>query len=151
MKLTKKQRAEVFAMFGGHCAYCGHRLGEKWHADHVEPVVRKLEFVRAEGRPTKMRTTGEAWYPERDHIGNMMPACVPCNIRKGGEDVESFRRGMERSVDVARAATSAYRHALRFGLIQERAGPVVFHFERIAAEMEVRSLTGHGAEGATSH
>jgi 5-methylcytosine-specific restriction endonuclease McrA len=138
VKLTKVQRAALREMFGGRCAYCGHPLGEKWHADHVEPVVRKLEFVR-DGHSTRMRTTGEVWYPERDHIGNMMPACVPCNIRKGGADVESFRRGMERSIEVARSATSAYRHALRFGLITEHAGPVVFYFERFAAEQARRA------------
>lgn len=25
---------------GGRCAYCGCELGEKWHADHVKPVIR---------------------------------------------------------------------------------------------------------------
>jgi len=134
MKLTKAQRATLREMFGGRCAYCGHDLGDKWHADHVEPVVRKLEFVREEGRPTTMRTTGEAWHPERDHIGNMMPACVPCNIRKGGESVESFRTGMERAIEVMRNNHSTYRHALRFGLVTEHTGPVVFYFERFAAE-----------------
>lgn len=143
MKLTKKQRATLHAMFDGCCAYCGQALGDKWHADHVEPVMRKLEFVRTPGKPTTMRTTGEAWYPERDHIGNLMPACVPCNIRKGGEDLESFRRGMERSIKVLRDNYSAYRHALRFGLIAERVGPVIFHFERIAMER------ANGTTGAT--
>ena len=37
MTLTKKQRAEVFAMFDGHCAYCGCVLPEKgW-----QPVGRQ--------------------------------------------------------------------------------------------------------------
>lgn len=133
MKLTKKQREALRGMFGGRCAYCGNPLGDRWHADHVEPVMRKLEFVREAGKPTRMRTTGEAWYPERDHIGNMLPACVPCNIRKGGESLESFRTGMERAIQVMRNNHSTYRHALRFGLIKEKAGPVVFYFERVGA------------------
>jgi 5-methylcytosine-specific restriction endonuclease McrA len=132
MKLTKAQREQVRGMFGGRCAYCGLPLSEKWHADHVEPVVRKLEFVREAGKPTTMRATGEVWWPERDHIGNIMPACVPCNIRKGGEDLESFRRGMERSIQVMRDNYSAYRHALRFGLVEEKPAKVVFYFERFA-------------------
>jgi hypothetical protein len=136
MKLKKAQREQVRMMFGGRCAYCGNELGAKWHADHVEPVVRKLEFVRVPGRPTTMRTTGEMWNPERDHIGNIMPACVPCNIRKGGESLESFRHGMERALEVLRANASTYRHALRFGLIQERPGPLVFYFERFTAQQE---------------
>lgn len=40
MALTKKQRAELRMKFGGLCAYCGCELGEKWHADHVKPVIR---------------------------------------------------------------------------------------------------------------
>ena len=40
MALTKKQRAELRMKFGGRCAYCGCELGEKWHADHVKPVIR---------------------------------------------------------------------------------------------------------------
>jgi 5-methylcytosine-specific restriction endonuclease McrA len=138
MSITKKQREALRGMFDGRCAYCGHELGEKWHADHVEPVVRKLEFVREPGKPTTMRTTGESWYPERDHISNMMPACAPCNIRKGGEPLESFRRGMERSIEVMRNNYSAYRHALRFGLIVELPAKVVFHFERAAGSPQER-------------
>ena len=40
MALTKKQRAELRMKFGGRCAYCGCELGDKWHADHVQPVIR---------------------------------------------------------------------------------------------------------------
>lgn len=132
MKLTKAQREKVRGMYGGRCAYCGHPLGDKWHADHVQPVVRKLEFVRVPGRPTTMRSTGETWFPDRDHIGNVMPACVPCNIRKGAEDIESFRSSMQRSIEVMRKNHSAYRHALRFGLVVEQPTKVIFYFERAA-------------------
>lgn len=42
MSLSKKQRIVLRAKFGGRCAYCGEVLKEKgWHADHVEPVLRK--------------------------------------------------------------------------------------------------------------
>jgi len=132
MKLTKAQRATLREMFGGRCAYCGCELGTRWHADHVEAVERKLEYVKGRG----FVATGELWRPENDHIGNLMPSCAPCNIRKHTASVEEFRRGMERSVEVVRTASSAYRHALRFGLITENAGPVVFYFERFAAMRE---------------
>lgn len=132
MKLTKKQREVLKTMFGGRCAYCGCELGARWHADHVEAVRRRLVYVKGEG----FKQTGEVDYPENDHIGNLMPACAPCNIRKHAASLEDFRHGVQRSVEVARAASSAYRHALRFGLIEERAGPVVFYFERFAADKE---------------
>ena len=33
MAITKQQRAALREKFDGRCAYCGHPLGEKWHAD----------------------------------------------------------------------------------------------------------------------
>ena len=45
MNLTKLQRAELKQKFGGHCAYCGELLGDKWHADHIEAVKRDLIHV----------------------------------------------------------------------------------------------------------
>lgn len=67
MALTKKQRAELRMKFGGRCAYCGCELGEKWHADHVKPVIR---------------FDGNMLHQERDDISNMVPACHPCNLHK---------------------------------------------------------------------
>lgn len=48
MKLNKTQRAELKQKFGGHCAYCGILLGEKWHADHILPVRRDFRWVKNE-------------------------------------------------------------------------------------------------------
>lgn len=39
MRLTKKQRAELHMKYAGRCAYCGCELGDRWHADHFEPVI----------------------------------------------------------------------------------------------------------------
>jgi hypothetical protein len=132
MKLTKAQRATLREMFGGRCAYCGCELGERWHADHVEAVQRKLQYVRGVG----FKATGEVWCPENDHIGNLMPACVPCNIDKHSSSLEDWRHGLQRTHEVLRKNASRYRHGLRFGLITENTGPVVFYFERFAAERE---------------
>ena len=46
MKLSKKQREELKQKFGGHCAYCGIELGERWQADHLEPVERNWETYK---------------------------------------------------------------------------------------------------------
>jgi hypothetical protein len=49
-KITKAQRAELRLKFACRCAYCGCELKEKgWHADHVEPVRRDFDIVRAPG------------------------------------------------------------------------------------------------------
>lgn len=122
MALTKKQRAELREKFGGRCAYCGCQLGEKWHADHIEPIVRNdwLKIPR-----------GPDW-PERDTIENMNPACPPCNIDKHSLSLEHWRQMIERSNEVLMRDVSTFRRAVRYGLVTVNAPAVVFHFEHAA-------------------
>lgn len=131
MKLSKHQRETLRLKFGGRCAYCGEVLGDRWHADHIEAVERKLEFVR-EGYSTRMRATGEVHRPERDCIENLNPACAPCNIDKHAMSLEEWRKKLQRAVDVLTRNQPTYRHAKRFGLVQETGAQVVFFFERVA-------------------
>ena len=128
MKLTKSQRAALHAMFDGHCAYCGDLLGERWHADHVEPVERKLKYVRGKG----FVPTGELYRPENDRIDNFMPACPPCNIDKHAMSLENWRTKLSRALEVLANNQPTYRHARRFGLLMETPQPIVFYFERTA-------------------
>lgn len=137
MKLTKSQRATLFAMFDGLCAYCGCLLPEKgWQADHVEPIERNGEWVRldkyAPGATHKYVQDGTCRAPENDCIENMMPACRPCNINKGACDIELWRSCLERSVDGMRRDHASFRHAERFGLVKQVETKVVFYFERVA-------------------
>jgi hypothetical protein len=137
MSLTKKQRAEVHAMFGGKCAYCGHDLGKRWHADHIAPVQRKTKYVRdangnlivKNGR-LQQKFVG-FWSPENDREDNYYPACAPCNIDKSCLDLESWRRILEDKINIALRASSPLRHALRFGMLQITEKPVVFYFESL--------------------
>ena len=46
MNLSKAQRVELLAKYGGKCAYCGVPLGKGWHADHLEPIKRQMKWVR---------------------------------------------------------------------------------------------------------
>ena len=118
MKLTEAQRAELKMKFEGHCAYCGDPLGEKWHADHLEAVVRDL-------------TTGKPEKPENDVIENLMPACTACNHNKRSMSLESWRDLLAhyRDVQVIRDC-SQIRHLIRFGLVEFNPKPIVFHFEK---------------------
>ena len=118
MKLSKLQREEVKQKFGGHCAYCGDQLGEKWHADHLEAVVRDL-------------TTGKPEKPENDVIENLMPACSACNWNKRSMSLEAWRDLLAhyRDVQVIRDC-SQIRHLIRFGLVEFNQKPIVFHFEK---------------------
>lgn len=132
MKLTKQQRDTLRAKFDGRCAYCGAPLGERWHADHIEAVERKLEFVR-DGYSTRMRTTGEVHRPERDCIENLNPACAPCNIDKHAMSLEGWRTKLQNAPGVLTRNQPTYRHAIRFGLVAETGAHVVFHFEKAAS------------------
>lgn len=126
MRLTKPEREQVRAMFGGLCAYCGKPLGDRWHADHVEPVERKL--ARVDGRVV---TTGEVHRPERDTIANLWPACPPCNIDKHTFTLENWRQKLQDACNVLTRNQPTYRHAVRYGLIAETGAKVTFWFERV--------------------
>ena len=128
MRLNKNQRESLRLMFGGLCAYCGQPLDERWHADHVEPVERKLAV-----REGRIIATGELWKPERDTMANLRPACAPCNIDKHTMSVEQWRRKLQDACNVLMRNQPTYRHARRFGLVTETGVQVQFHFERVEA------------------
>ncbi len=119
MKLTQRQRTKLRFKYGDRCAYCGCALVGKWHADRLKPVSRSP-------------ATGKMDYPERDAIGNMMPACAPCNIDKHSMSLEGWRKRLNDLPGNLERNVSAYRNALRFGLVKETPGAVVFHFESFA-------------------
>ncbi|SDX15820.1 hypothetical protein SAMN05518669_103427 [Variovorax sp. YR634] len=145
MKLTKAQRATLREMFDGQCAYCGCDLSVRWHADHVEPVTRELLSKQTE-RGTWKLISGKPLHPERDCIENLMPACAPCNIDKHAMTLEEWRTKLSRTLIVLDRDYPTYRHAVRFGLVQETGAEVTFHFERRAA---LKGATP-GGEGASN-
>ena len=122
MKLSKSQRAELKQKYGGKCAYCGCELGDKWHADHIEPVVRKSEWVKGVG----CVQTGEQYFPENDNIQNMNPACQPCNNNKSTYSLESWRKSLNANRTTIFRDSSAARHLDRFGLLEIKQVPIVF-------------------------
>ena len=133
MKLTKTQRAKLKMKFGGHCAYCGELLGDKWHADHFEPVVRDFKFVKCQKTGfLKTQSTGELLKPEHDHIDNMMPSCIRCNLNKSSMSLEGWRRVLTNYINGLNnhGKYAMYQHAKRFGLVIETQKPVVFYFEQ---------------------
>lgn len=129
--LTKAERAQVRGMFGGLCAYCGCQLPERWHADHFEHVERKMKWALAPNGSRRLVATGEAHRPERDTLANMMPACPPCNIDKHSMTLEDWRTKLGCTLEVLNRNNPTYRHAVRFGLVEETPEPIVFYFERV--------------------
>ena len=127
MKLNKKQREELKQKYGGNCAYCGCRLLDKWHADHIEPVDRVMVDCEKRG----VKTSNKMHKPHLDTIENMNPACVPCNSNKSSMSLKSWRSLLThyRDVQLLRDSTHA-RHLHRFGLIEIKPDPIVFYFEK---------------------
>lgn len=132
MALTKKQRAELRMKFGGLCAYCGCELGDKWHADHVEPILRisTQDMKAAEKGLWKLKATGESCRPHLDKPENIFPACQPCNLLKATYSVEMFRKQISLQVERGRKSSMNFRTAERFGLVEIVDRPVVFWFEQ---------------------
>jgi len=130
MRLTKAQRAALREKFGGRCAYCGGELPERWHADHFEPVERKLTWSRERG----LVATGELHRPQNDTIENLMPSCPPCNISKHSMSLESWRTWLAGPLKSLNEYHPIYRLAKAYGLVVETGKPVTFYFERYGAE-----------------
>lgn len=128
MRLSKADRDEIRMKFGGCCAYCGEPLGDRWHADHHEAVVRDLKWESGKG----FRPTGALLRPQHDTLANLFPSCAPCNIDKGPNSLEWWREKLQGACGVLTRNNPTYRHALRFGLVRETGTAVVFHFERLA-------------------
>lgn len=138
--MTKSQRAELYAMFDGHCAYCGQELPPTgWHADHIEPVMRDGKWVKVDNHPRGwshvMKQTGVLLRPENQRKDNYFPACRACNIDKSCMPLEDWRKSLEDRPRVCRDNHSAFRHAERFGLVAVIETKVTFYFERIRAEV----------------
>ena len=126
MKLTKAQRTTLKEKYQGRCAYCGGLLGERWHADHIEPVVRN-DWFKKYSIPSRGPD-----HPERDTLDNMNPACAPCNIDKHRMTLEDWRLMIQRSNEVLYRDIGTFRRAVRYGLVELRDQPVTFYFERAA-------------------
>ena len=127
---TKKQREQLRQMFDGKCAYCGCEL-DQMHADHLEPCVRITTDIWGKPLPASERYMVK---PERNTVANMMPACVACNLHKGGYKLHQWRDLIERSAQIARRSTSTFKAGERFGVITVTERPVIFYFERILQE-----------------
>lgn len=128
--MNKTQRAEVKRRFDGRCAYCGELLSDRWHADHQHPITRISQWVDGVG----FQPTGEILRPDMDTLDNIFPACIACNMDKGGYHLEQWRDRLSRTVEVLMRDAPAYRMARRFGLVRETGAPIAFHFEIVAGE-----------------
>ena len=128
-KGNKRQRDALRQKFDGRCAYCGCELKDM-HADHLQPVVRLNTVPWGKRIPAAECSLLK---PERNVVGNMMPACKPCNLHKGGYSLEGWRNIIQRSAEIVSKQTSTFRAGERFGVITVSDAPVTFYFERQAS------------------
>lgn len=117
MKLTKQQRAELRNKYNGRCAYCGALLPDRWHADHIEPIVRNW-------------IDGTCEFPVRNTLENFNPSCPSCNIVKSSMSLDSFRKIIGGFITSLNRDSTQYKFAKRYGLLEEREVEVKFYFER---------------------
>lgn len=108
----KPERKKIFDKCGGHCGYCGIKLkNNKFEIEHRQPKSRG----------------------GRDNPNNILPACRPCNIRKGPLTVEEFR--IQLSADIGRILRIPKVRLLeKYGLIEIVNKKVEFYFEKKEAK-----------------
>jgi len=105
--LSKEMRAQVYAMYGGHCAYCGREIDiTEMQVDHVQSLYRG----------------------GGDEMANYRPACRQCNFYKSTMSVEGLREQL--SLILGRLEKLlTFRLALAHGLVRITGKPVKFYFE----------------------
>ena len=92
MKLTKTQREELKQKYAGRCAYCGDGLTDKWHADHLEAVVREtIELLRNEQDSIKKVVIEAGWENKK------------ANFRVGGNHSRQVNEQISRRVGMNHA------------------------------------------------
>ena len=105
--LSKDMRARVYAMYGGHCAYCGKEIDiTEMQVDHVQSLYRGGE----------------------DEMANYRPACRQCNFYKSTMSVEGLREQLS-LIPGRLEKLLTFRLALAHGLVRITGKPVKFYFE----------------------
>lgn len=126
----KQHRNQVYAKFNGRCAFCGYPLEIGWHI--WKATSTKLFVIDRDGKSKDAATK------QQD-----LPACISCNttrlnnsryaLNKELIDIEEFREALYREFEflaTSSMASTYYKKALRYGLIQETNNPIVFYFEK---------------------
>lgn len=114
--LSKSQRLELKQKYDGLCSYCGCVLSDRWHVDHIVPIIRIDQ--------------GECLNASYDTYDNLTPSCPSCNIIKGSNPLESFRSMIEGFIKSLNRDSTQYKFAKKYGLLKENEIKVVFHFEK---------------------
>ena len=130
--MTKKEERQlIYDKYGGKCSYCGCDLKKGWHADHLIPIKRKLEWGKDKHGNHIIVTSNECERPKFNTIENKVPSCHSCNIMKHSLSLESFRSSVEYFITSLNNNSNPYKFAKKYGLIKETNNKVVFYFETL--------------------
>ena len=125
MSISKKQRAQVYKKYNGHCGYCGKEIEIKeMQVDHMNPQCLKAYNL----------CLFDGVIVDKTHdIENLMPTCRRCNHYKRAATVEQFRHLMQ---TLHKRIESLYtnRVALDYGIIKIEPFNGKFYFETINKE-----------------
>lgn len=107
-RIGKAIRKMLYEKYGGRCAYCGVLLPERFHADHIHPVLRG----------------------GLDDIHNLNPACARCNNWKLWFTVDEFRVEIAAQPGRLMRDSAGFRLARDYEQLDITTQPVIFYFER---------------------
>ena len=125
--MKKEIRKQVIEKCGGRCAYCGEEVTLKtMQVDHIIPKRYFSEHYYCNKKESIIVTDYDV-----DDMENLNPSCRKCNNFKGVWSLEEFRFEVEQQPKRARRYSVNFRMAERFGLIQTKESPIVFHFEKL--------------------
>lgn len=117
MSINKQRRKQIWDKSKGKCWYCGDKLKDDWHVDHVIP--KAMTYLQDQERHMQ------------DGIDNLVPSCPPCNMLKHCYPLEKFRCIVKSQIEKCNANCTHYRTAKRYKLIKEQPKEIVFYFETI--------------------
>ena len=105
--MNKELRNKIKNKFNGRCSYCGIKLKDKYHVDHVMAKNRGGENIEE----------------------NYYPACISCNIRKSDYSIEEFREQLKYDIIQLRRDSSKFRMLERYNILNIDDTEIKFYFE----------------------
>jgi len=120
--ISKEKRKIVFDKYNSKCAYCGKSIElNKFHVDHIEPIFRGS---------TKDELLKYGIIKGTNHIDNLNPACISCNISKSTFTLEEWRNQLKLKIYRIRKESTNFKLLESFGLIKVLDSDIIFYFEK---------------------
>jgi len=125
-------RASVYLKYDECCAYCGQMIDyDQMEVDHMIPQSGYVDHLNAGTVPDRLQ---HLTLDDLDHIDNLYPSCADCNRFKGNNPLAVFRSRLQNQAKRAKELSAHARRALRYGLLEETEGSVIFYFEMIESQ-----------------